>query len=222
MTELAEALSERASDRADVAAKLYLAVDEAYRHLSLPATQSGRLSTAKACADLTESLRRAPDRLSRIRALAQAQLPGTEAAAAKSLSQASRVAAALDEFRWERLSPLRTAADRGDERGRAAKAILDRLAKAVVADEFAEALPPVLERTDQAIFDWLAAGQPDRSGPESRHQAENFAEVAGSAPETGRAVRRPGQRADGVLSELRSFLDSHTDRDVVVEWRIKE
>ena len=92
----------------------------------------------------------------------------------------------------------------------------------MAADEFAEALPPVLERTEQAIFDWLAAGQPAQPVTDSRHQAESFAGVAGSAPQAGHAVRRPGQRSDAVLGELRSFLDSHTDQEVVVEWRIKE
>jgi uncharacterized protein DUF6079 len=221
VTELAETLGENARERADVAARLFAVVGDAYKHLSLPGGQTGRLSTAKACADLTESLRRAPDRLSRIRALAQVQLPGTEAAAAKSLSQAARVADALGEFHWERLAPLRTAAGHDNERGRSAKAILDRLSKAVAADEFSEALPPVLERTDQAVFDWLAAGQSTRRDTESLYDEESFPQDSDVLPKAGHTVRRPGEQPYEVLSELRSFLDSHADREVVIEWRIK-
>jgi hypothetical protein len=221
VTELAEYLSENATERAEIAARLFIALGEAYQHLNLALDQPGRHRTARACATLAETLRRAPDRLTRIRALAQAEFPGTEAAAAKSLSQAARVAAALGEFHWERLAPLRAAAERDDERGRSAKAILDRLAKAVAADEFAEALPPVLDRTEQAIFDWLATAEQNRSHTDSPHLAESFAGDSGSVPQPGHAVRRPGERPDVVLSKLRSFLDSHADREVVVEWRIK-
>ncbi len=93
----------------------------------------------------------------------------------------------------------------------------------MAADEFAEALPPVLERTEQAIFDWLAAGQqPDPPATDSHHEEESFDRVSDSRPKPGHAVRRPGERSDAVLSELRSFLDSHADKEVVVEWRIKE
>lgn len=130
------------------------------------------------------------------------------------------MSAALGAFRWERLSPLRTAADHNDERGRAAKAILDRLASAVAADEFAVALPPVLDRTDQAVFDWLTAGQravPAREAPDEAEKVHSPVSLSGQA---GQAVRRRGEVPDAVLSELRSFLDSHVNDEVVVEWRI--
>jgi len=205
VTELAEKLGENAADRADVTAKLSVVVESAYRHLGIPVSQPGRLSTAKACADLAEALRRAPDRLGRIRALAAAPLPAKEPVLASSLKQAARVSDALSGFRWDRLAPLRAAAARDEERGRTAKAILDSLAKAVAADEFAVTLPAVLDQTDQAIFDWLAAGQPKERGR------------AG-----GRAVRGRGDRPDGVLTELRAFLDGHADDEVVVEWRVTE
>jgi hypothetical protein len=222
VTELAETLGQGAAERADVTAKLYAAIESAYQHLGIPAGASGRLATAKSLADLAESLRRAPDRLGRIRALAQANFPATEAALAKSLSQAARVSAALGAFRWERLSPLRTATGHDDERGRAAKSILDRLAGAVTADEFAVALPAVLDRTDQAIFDWLAAGQSAPPSRQAPYQPEQIRAAVSPSRQAGHVVRRKGEGSEAVFSELRSFLDQHIDDDVVVEWRISE
>jgi hypothetical protein len=221
VTELAETLGQGAAERTDVTARLSGAIESAYRHLGMPADNAGRLSTAKALADLAESLRRAPDRLSRIRALTLATFPATEAALAKSLSQAVRVSAALGAFHWERLSPLRAAAGQDDERGRAAKAILDKLANAVAADEFAMALPPVLDRTDQAIFDWLAAGQRTPAAAQAPLHSERVP-AAPPAREAGQAVRRRGERPDAVLGQLRSFLDGHANDEVIVEWRISE
>ncbi len=222
VTELAETLNENAAERADVTAKLSVAVESAYHRLGLPGDRPGRLTTAQACAELAESLRRAPDRLSRIRALAEAHLPATEAALAKSLSQALRVSAALTAFHWERLSPLRAAAGQGGERGRAAQTILERLASAVAADEFAVALPAVLDQTEQAVFDWLAAGQ--APAPAGQPRPEPVPEFGGArrAVGAGKAVRRRGERPDAVLGELRSFLDSHGDAEVEVQWRVIE
>jgi hypothetical protein len=204
VAELAHGVTGRAGEIADVNARLAGTIETAYQHLAIT-RGDGRLSTARAGSELTESLRRAPDGLTAIRGLAGAELPGTEAALAKSISQAVRVAAALDGFRWDRLAPLRSAAAAGGERGRQARAILDRLAKAVASDEFTTALPAALEQAEQAIFEWLAAGQP------KPHPKPG-----------GRAVRSRGERPDAVLVELRSFLDGHGDDDVVVEWRVGE
>ena len=66
----------------------------------------------------------------------------------------------MDAFRWDRLGPLRAAEDQADERGRAAARALRALREAVGADEFATRLGPVLSATDDAVFDWLSAGQP--------------------------------------------------------------
>ncbi len=72
--------------------------------------------------------------------LARTQLPATETAVANSLSRARLVAAAVNEFRWDRLAPLRTSEDQADERGRAAARTLKTVREAVQADEFATRL----------------------------------------------------------------------------------
>ena len=228
VAELAHGLTGRAAEVADVSAKLAGSIEVAYRHLAIP-PGSGRLSTARAGSELTESLRRAPDGLTAIRALADAALPGTEAALARSISQAAKVTAALGAFHWERLAPLRAAAGAGGERGQQARAILDRLARAVTSDEFSVALPGALEQAEQAIFDWLAEGQP-RPGPEPTPGPEP---VPAPKPQPdgrpgtpgkphGGAVRIRGDRPDVLLAELRAFLDDHGREDVVVEWRVGE
>ncbi len=219
VTELAEALGTEAASRADVTARLTAAVEVAYRHLGLPAGSSGRLGTARACADLAESLRSAPDRLTRIRALAGAELPATDAVLASSISRAAPVAAALASFKWDRLSALRTAAEVDDDRGRAARSILDKLARSVSADEFAVKLPEALERTEDAIFDWLSAGQPPPGPPPPGPRLPGR---PGPGRAAGRSVRRRAEASEPVIAELRSFLDAHSDDEVVVEWRVTE
>ena len=187
-------------------------------------------STARAGSDLTESLRRAPDGLTAIRALAGAELPGTEAALAKSISQAARVAAALDDFRWERLAPLRAAAARaGSAAARRAPSWTGSRKRSPQTSSPSRS-PAALERAEQAIFDWLAAGQPRRRRQATTPAQPEPLQVAGGtagAPARpgrpgGQAVRARGTRPDAVLAELRSFLDEHGDDDVVVEWRVGE
>ena len=200
-------LGEEASARADVVSTLASRVDVAYQHLGIPGDQPGRLRTAQACADLTESIRRASDRVGLVTSLASAVLPATEPVLAKSLSQASNVSQALRTFHWDRLRPLMSAAKQADQRGKAAARILEELRKAVAADEFTVQLPGALERAEQAVFDWLADGSPPPPPP---------------PPPAGRAVRAAGGRPDAVLGELRSFLDGHPSVEVTIEWRVTE
>jgi hypothetical protein len=210
VAELAGKLSDEATARADIVSTLASRVEVAYDHLGLSEKdQFGRLSTARACAELTESLRRAPDRVGLVTSLARAALPATEAALAKSITQATNVSQALHAFHWDRLAPLTAAAQRADEHGRAAARILAELRKAVTADEFSVRLVNALADTDQAVFDWLAEGQPPKPPK------------PGPLPDKGgRAIRSRGSRPDEVMGELRSFLDQHPDEDVTVEWRV--
>ena len=166
VAELAGTLGEEASARADVVSTLASRVEVAYQHLGLPGDQPGRLRTARACADLTESIRRAPDRVGLVTSLASAALPATEAVLAKSISQASNVSQALRTFHWDRLRPLMGAAKQADQRGKAAARILEELRKAVAADEFTVQLPGALDHAEQAVFDWLAEGQPPPLAPD--------------------------------------------------------
>lgn len=193
----------------------------AYRRLDLPEGPSGRLATARAAGALTDDLKRAADTGNRVRlveVLASARLPGTEAAAASSLRTAGAVTGALRAFPWDRLAPLRTAAGQpGDPRGQGAARIIDDLRNALDADEIAQALPRVLRETDDAIFRWLAEGQPSPGpGP-----------GPGPGPKPTVTARGAGTRAKGaanapVISQLDQFLREHADEQVDVEWRVVE
>ena len=215
---LAGQLTERAAAAADSAYHLVSQLEAAYQHLRIsPDEPAGRLRTARACVSLVDGIRRAPDRVSVITSLARAALPATEAVVASSLSQAGGVADAIKSFPWGRLGPLMTAAQRDDDRGRTAGHILAGVRKAVQADEFAARLPAALAGTDQAIFDWLADGQPKpppddvlRPGPVK----------PGGREQAGRAVVLPGGDPEEVVARVRAFLGSNGDREVTVEWRV--
>ena len=106
-----------------------------------------------------------------IETLASAQLPGTEAALANSLTRAGAVADALRAFRWDRLTPLREAEATADDRGRSAASALNALREAVRADEFASRISPALSAAEEALYEWLTAGRepepvPGSAGPD--------------------------------------------------------
>jgi hypothetical protein len=209
---------------ADPAAALVIRVELAYRHLGLPADHPGRLATARAAARLVEALRRASSRVHLVETLAQTMLPSTDTAMANSLSRAQAVTSAVDTFRWDRLAPLRAAESQGDKHGQAAASTLKTLREAVAADEFATRLGPVLSATDDAIFEWLSAGQPAEPVPPSQHLGPDDVHIR--MPRTlpgasGGARRAKGASSTGVLAQLESFLNEHRDEEVVVEWRVQ-
>ena len=221
VAELTGKLGEEAVARADIVSTLASRVEVAYQRLGLASDHpKGRLQTARACAGLAELLRRAADRVGLINALATASLPATEAALAKSLAQASSVSEALVGFRWERLAPLMQAEGNDDERGRAAARILGELRAAVAADEFAVRLPAALSAAEQAVFDWLAAGQPKRRPGLDDEPGRGDGDGRRMPEPSGRVVLSRGAGPDEVLGRLRSFLSEHRDDEIVVEWRV--
>lgn len=221
VAELAGKLSDEAVARADVVSTLASRIEVAYDHLgNAEKDRPGRLRTARACAELIESLRRAPDRVGLVTSLARATLPATEAAMAKSIALAPAVAQALSAFHWDRLAPLKAAEQRGDERGQAAGRILTELRKAVTADEFSVRLAGALAATDQAVFDWLADGQPAAPPRILDPAGEPAQDHRRLGQPGGRAVRSRGSRPDAVIGELQAFLAQHPDEDVTVEWRV--
>ena len=225
VAEFTENLGAHLETVADPATALVSRLELAYRNLSLLADRPGRLATARAAADLVEALRRAGSRVHLVETLARATLPATETAVANSLSRAAVVTAAVDAFRWERLAPLRGAEERTDERGRAAASTLKALRAAVAADEFATRLGPALTATDDAIFDWLAIGQPVEPVQPPRPLQPDDVALALPKPTAGadgQATRAKGAPASDVLGPLAAFLDEHRDEQVVVEWRVQE
>jgi len=228
LAEFTESLRARLDVHADSVAVLAQRVELAYRHLGLPADRPGRLATARAGAALLEALRRPGGRVHLVETLARTALPATDTAVANSLSRAQAVAAAVDAFRWDRLAPLRAAENQADNRGRGAASTLTALRDAVGADEFATRLGPALAATDDAIFEWLSAGQPVEPvpGPDARRPDDVPIFVPPSplpSPgRAGRATRGKGAPASEVLGPLAAFLDAHRDEQVIVEWRVQE
>ena len=226
VAEFTESLRGHLDTVADPAAVLVVQVEKAYSHLGLAADGPGRLATARTGAALVESLRRASSRVRLVESLAQADLPATDTAVANSLSRAQAVATDIDSFRWDRLAPLRAAEGKGEDHGRTAASTLRTLREAVTADEFATRLGTVLSRTDDAIFDWLSAGQPVL--PVEPPPARRPDDVPIKVPppplhgRTGQATRWKSGPASEVLEPLTAFLDAHRDEQVVVEWRVQE
>jgi hypothetical protein len=222
VTELAGNVISKIDVFASSAAGLVPELERAYHQMGIVAGQRGRLTTAKAGSQLVEELQRwagAGNRVRLLETLAQAPLPGTEAAIARSLRQAEVVRESLRGFRWERLAPLREAAAEGaDEHGQSGARIIATLRGALQADEIAQPLGQALSDTNDSIFDWLAAGQPTPPQPPR---------PLGPKPErpsasSGNRTRAKGTPSAVVMAELDQFLREHAEVDVVVEWRVAE
>jgi hypothetical protein len=223
VTDLAASVGGRVDVFASSAPGLVPELEQAYRRLGLAVGQRDRLATARAAAQLVAELQRAAAAGNRVRlveTLARTTLPGTEASLANSLRQASAVREALRGFRWERLAPLREAAARGaDERDRSAARIIATLRDALEADEIAQALGRALSEAEDAIFAWLANGQPPPPPPPPPGPGPG--PVKPVAP-SGGGTRAKGAPDAAVLSELGEFLRGHPNERVVVEWRVVE
>ena len=133
-------------------------------------------------------------------------------------------AAAIGAFRWDRLGPLRAAEGQADERGLAAVRMLRELRDAVTADEFTTRLGPRLTATDDAIFQWLALGQPASPAPlpSQLHPDDVPLQLPSRPRQAGVVTRAKGAPASVVLGPLQEFLDAHRDEQVIVEWRVHE
>ena len=211
VAELAEQVRERLRPLVGPVDGLVRALERAYREMGLDAAiGSGRLATARASADLLRALQTARDPVTLVGVLARAQLSAPDQTVGTSLHSAGAVAAAVDGFAWNRLRPLIRARQQDDARGRDARAILDRLAAAVSADELAQELAPALRRADQEAFDWVA--QPPVPSP--------TAPPPGPSPAGSRTVSTAPE-LDGVMSDLRAFVAEHEGEAVVVEWRLR-
>jgi hypothetical protein len=224
VAELTERLRTDVAGRVDAASSLVPKLEAAYGRLGLdPASTAGRLATARAVSALLARLRTAGDRVKLVEALAHAELPLTDVAAAKSLSTASTVRDVLHAYRWERLTPLLEAERTKDDAGRRAAAILQALRSAVLADEITTALRPALDSAVDAVFGWLSDRAPVPSPAPVTPVAPPLTpdDVPLVLPR-GQAVRGKGSPAQPVLAQLAAFLGEHPDQQVVVEWRVQE
>jgi hypothetical protein len=228
VAELAADVQQTINNLADSASGLVPQIEHAYQRLGLDEGQPGRLATARAGRELLEGLRRAGgDRVRLIKTLASAQLPGTEAALANSLTRAGSVADALRTFRWDRLTPLREAEATADDRGRSAASALNGLRNAVRADEFASRISPALSAAEEALYEWLTVGRepepvPRPAGPHPVPVPGPDKPVPTPTPFRGTGTRTAGTPDSSVIEPLTEFFRNHQDQDVVVEWRVGE
>jgi hypothetical protein len=223
LTELTGSISSHVAPLAAPAVALVSPIEAAYQHAGVAEGTRGRLATARAAAALVQSLQRAGNRVHLVETLARVTLPATDPAVASSLHQAASVSGALRAFRWDRLAPLRGAESAADQRGREAAGILRDLRAALTADEFATRLEPALLKTDDAIFEWLASGQPKPvDEPPTVLRPDDVHLRLPVSPSAGQATRAKGAPASDVLEPLREFLEANGDKRVVVEWRVQE
>lgn len=221
VAELTERLRTEVAARVDVAAGLVPKLEQAYGQLSLdPDSTSGRLATARAMAGLLGRLRTSVDRVKLVEGLASAELPVTDAAAAKSLSTAAAVGEALSSYRWDRLRPLLDAESGDDASARQAATVLRSLRSAVLADEMTSGVRQALDAAGDAVFGWLS----DASRGSSSKTVKKIDDVKIDVPSKARGAvtHEKGAPAQGVLDQLAAFLAEHVDEQVVVEWRVSE
>ncbi|MBV9603129.1 MAG: phage resistance protein, partial [Chloroflexi bacterium] len=195
-------------------------LEDAYRRLGITPDRDspGRLSTASGVATLLVEVLARAENVAVIEAFANASLPGTEQAAARSLTTAATVAETLQSFDWKRLEPLLGAESGRDARGVEARNALDRLRAALTADELVRAIKPALQRAEGDAFQWLAAGIPPPPPPPPPDPEPPIV-----TPTTTSGTRRLTSKTDvpSLQADLSAFIEAHTGKTVVVEWRIE-
>lgn len=193
-------------------------VAKAYQRLGLQTdgVDTGRLATARSTAELIANLQAQTDNVSLIETLGRANLSATDEAAGRSAIQAAAVTGQLQSFGWSRLSPLLDAEKQNTDRGRSAKAALDRLRASVTADELAQPLNSALKRAEDDAFKWLEEAvepgpTPDPGPtPAPQHSVPHGSRTVGSTDDLTR-----------VREDLNNFVEEHTGERVVVEWRVE-
>ncbi|MGF1645336.1 MAG: hypothetical protein ACFCVF_00190, partial [Kineosporiaceae bacterium] len=197
------------------AAGLVPALEAAYARLGLDTGGvPGRLTTARAAADLVSGLAAAVGPVALVERLAEAVLPAPDQHVGTSLASAGPLAHALGSFRWAGVDRLRAVAD---ERRADAHAIVGRLRAAVAADEFASRLASALERADREAFDLFSTG--GRVAPPTPPVVPPPGPT-GRRSGTGTRAVRGAADLDAALSDLRSALDANPGREIRVTWEV--
>jgi len=158
VAELDAAVREKLTTLSAPVRALPIELASACQRLGVADSQCGRCQTATAVARLVADLSAQPSKVALVEAVAHASLPGTDEAAARSLTTAETVAGQVKSFPWERLKPLLVAEKQSDQRGKDAKAAVDRLRVALDKDELALSLGTALSQAENDTFTWLAAG----------------------------------------------------------------
>jgi len=210
---------------------LIAAIETAWARMGI--TTGDRLHTARTSGALVQSLRPLKG-VRLIERLATAELDATPAAAGTSLKGATEVTFALRGFEWDRMNPLRTAAQGEGLAADDAAAILETLRAGLAADEMVTSAREVLREAENGAFAWLqdqAAAAPAEPPPAPVGPAAPPIQspVAGPADSDrprgtagGARRRHAGEPSAAVVRELAVFLDQHPDATVTVTWEVEE
>lgn len=212
-----------AESRSSTASTLVPSLEKAYRLVGRSEAETGRLLTARAAQQLLDALARAGGPVPLIDTLATTASPSSDEVMAVSIARADAVTRTVGDYKWDRLGQLRDAVEAGGERGASARVVLDRIAAAVTAEEFASSLPSVLAVSEDEIYSWLSTAAPV---PDPAPALPTPPPVPVPGPpvrpgRTGRAVVAPGAEADEALEALLAFLREHPSDAIVVDWRVE-
>lgn len=203
-------------------------LEDAYQRLGIstdtdPGRTSDRLASARNAAALVTTLQHL-DGLEMVRRLAitSTEMNGNGTTLGTSLKQASSTSAALQEFRWDRMSQLLAATDT------VATQVASRLAKGLTDDEFVSKARTVLQRAFDEYLDWLS----NKPGPVVPQPAPSPAPVVPiidvpDGPINPRdphqhTLRRVQGNSEAIVSQLRDFIRHHPDAKFEVTWRVIE
>lgn len=222
---------DEAKAHAAPAQKLVGELERAYGRLGLSTGETGRtddrLVTARRAAAVAQSLQHLQG-VEMVRRLGAEVEDGRGSAVGNSLKHAASVVAALEDFRWERLEPLRAADDDAE-----ASQILGRLKNDLTSDEIVARAAEALQRADNDAFQWAVNIRPVTPPPPVQPvqpTAEDDPEVVPlpsdpvgpvSDSYVQRFARGSGD-ADAVVADLREFLQANAGKQVEVTWRVVE
>lgn len=172
-----------------------------------------RLATARAANALVTDVAQHKDAVALVEALARAEIATTDQAVGRSLISAMTLTGTLQGYSWDRLTPLVAAERERDERGHSAKAIMDRLRAALVADELSQPLREALKKAEDEAFRWAM----ERPGRDDEDDDDDK-----PVRPRGRAQVRNVGDLDGLRQQIADFVTEHEGREIEVEWRVKE
>jgi hypothetical protein len=205
-----------AQDLARTAPDLVTALETVYRTLGID--DGDRLRTARASAALVQRL----PHLTGVKLVQTVGSPelasATPTAAGKSLASAAAVAGALNRFPWHRLDPLLQAMNGEGDQATSAAVVVNDVRDAVQHDEIVTAASSALSACEEGIFAWLTANKTDQQ--DDNRPTEDGGRQSGKVAPTGGATRAGRGTNEGVLTDLKSFLQAHADETVQVTWRV--
>ncbi|MEV4770580.1 BREX-2 system ATPase PglY [Micromonospora humida] len=224
-------LKAAANRHRDAAHSLVKVLEERAARLALD-QQTGRLATARAAADLLESLVASVTPKEAVERLARADLGGPADRAGRSITSAAQVAAALTTAPWDTFEII---AGLPEPHRAQADGILGDLRAAAQADELTAPLAPALRRAQSTATALLRNVTARSSGGNNGGAgAVGGTTGAGAGPTGSGGGERPGPghappagvrqvpagALDDALTALRDFARAHGDATIEVTWRI--